>query len=429
MKNKQKTIAKTVSLSGVGIHTGQTSTVTFHPAGVDFGLRLAKAHELQNHFKPDSSLVTDTSRGTTLTHGQETFNTVEHILSALQGLGIDNCLVALSAEEPPIMDGSALPFIEALEAAGLVEQDKEQTLVYRIDTPFVFQEGDKSIVGWPHDGLRITYNMDYPNTWLSKRRLTMDIEPEHFKASLGFARTFCFEHEIEWLKAHGLAKGGTADNALVLTTTGVKNGPLRHEDELVLHKILDLVGDLTLLGVKVRGHFVATKTGHGMNVKLVDFLKSRINRQQGGRDKVIIEAKDIEQLLPHRYPFLLVDRVIDLVEGEKVVGLKNVTMNEHFFQGHFPGHPIMPGVLIVEAMAQCGGVLLMKSVPDPKAKVVYFISIDNVKFRKPVVPGDQLRFELTVGKIKSKIAKMHGQAFVEDKLVCEADLMCTLMDR
>lgn len=429
MKLNQLTIAKTVSLSGIGIHTGQQSTITLHPAAPNHGIRFLQRSNSQESFTPDSLLVTDTSRGTTLTYKGQNYNTVEHVLSALNGLGIDNCAIELSAEEPPIMDGSAMKFIEAIESAGIKEQPTFDKNIFRIETPFVFQDEGKSIVGWPYDGLKITYNMDYPNTWLAKRRLTIDIRPETYKDLVGFARTFCFEHEIEWLQSQGLAQGGSPDNALILTKDGVKNGPLRHEDELVIHKILDMVGDLALFGSPIHGHFVATKTGHGMNVKLVNFLKKLEQRRPKGGEQVIIEAAEIEKLLPHRYPFLLVDRVIDIEEGKKVVGIKNVTMNEYFFQGHFPGHPIMPGVLIVEAMAQCGGVLLMKSVPDAASKVVYFISIDNVKFRQPVLPGDQLRFELTVDKIKGKISKMHGNAYVEDKRVCEADLMCTLVDK
>lgn len=428
MTSKQTTINRSVSISGTGIHTGQLSTLTFHPAEINTGISFKRVND-EVSFRPDSSLISDTSRGTTITYQNRVFHTVEHVLSALSGMAIDNCLVEFSAEEPPIMDGSALAFVRLLEQAGIIEQNATKPEALSLTKTLVLQDDDKCIVGYPYPGLKITYNLDYPDSWLTKKSVTVDVEPSVFRSEVAQARTFCFEHEIEWLRDNGLAKGGTLENAIVLTKDGIKNGPLRHDEELVLHKILDFIGDLALLGNTVNGHFVATKSGHAMNAKLVDYLKTIQKQNKGGKQQVIVEAQEIEKLLPHRYPFLLIDRVVELVENEKVVGIKNVTINEPFFQGHFPGHPIMPGVLIVEAMAQCGGILVMKGSAEAQSKLVYFTSIDNVKFRKPVIPGDQLRFELTFGRIKGRMLKMHGQAFVEDKLVCEADLMCALVDK
>jgi len=430
---RQRTLAQPISLTGIGLHTGIESTLTFAPAPADTGYVIVRKDlPGEPRIRPRPELVSQTIRGTTLQENGIEVHTVEHVLAALAGLDIDNCLIELNAYEPPIMDGSSLQFVNAILTAGIVEIPGSRKQVYRLSAPFIFQKPGKEIVGWPYFGLRISYYLYYDHPWLRPQRVDVEVTPEEFQKRVAQCRTFCFEHEIEWLKSQDLARGGNLDNALVITEHGLKNPPFRIEMELALHKVLDFIGDLALFGCRVEGHFVARCTGHEMNVRLVKQLgKQRIRESnfEGGKEKLIIDAKEIEQLLPHRYPMLLVDRVVDLEEGKRVVGIKNVTMNEHFFQGHFPGHPIMPGVLIVEAMAQCGGVLLMKSVPDAKDKVVYFMGIDNVKFRKPVLPGDQLRFELEVDKIRSKVAKMHGKAFVGEDLVCEADLMSTIMDR
>jgi UDP-3-O-[3-hydroxymyristoyl] N-acetylglucosamine deacetylase/3-hydroxyacyl-[acyl-carrier-protein] dehydratase len=373
-------------------------------------------------------------RGTTIKENGVEVQTIEHVLAALVGLQIDNCLIELDAVEPPIMDGSALNFVRALKTAGIVAIPGSKQRIYCLNAPLLFsdQKKEKNIVGWPGSGLRVAYNLEYAHSWVTPQRVDIEVTPEIFEKEIAPCRTFCFEQEIEWLKSQGLAKGGNLQNAIVIGENGPLNPPLRAEDELARHKILDFLGDLALLGMRVKGRFVGTRSGHEMNCRLVKGLlqnHEQEKQQERGRHKLIIEASEIEKLLPHRYPMLLVDRVIDLELGKRAVGIKNLTMNEHFFQGHFPGYPIMPGVLIVEAMAQCGGVLVLKSLPEAAGKIVLFMGIDKVKFRKPVYPGDQLRLELEVDKIRSKVAKMRGQAFVGQDLVCEAELMSTLVDR
>ncbi len=429
----QTTISRDITIEGIGLHTGIPSRMTFKPAGPDSGYILVRADlpgRPQIHPRPGA--VAQTRRGTTLSENGVKIHTVEHVLAALSGLQIDNCLVEMEGNEPPILDGSAQKFVEALQTAAVVEYPERPRRVYRVDKVLEVSDGDKHIVAWPYAGLRITYCLQFQHPWVKPQRVSLEIRPETFLARIARARTFCFEEEVEWLKSQGLAQGGSLANAIVIARSGIKNGTLRDEDELPLHKILDFIGDLALLGCSVEGHFVAQKSGHALNTRMASLLRGeleRSERDQRGNPAVIIHAKEIQEFLPHRYPMLLVDRVLDLEEGKRVVGIKNVTLNEAFFQGHFPGHPIMPGVLIVEAMAQVGGVLLMHSLPDAKNKVVYFVAMDNVRFRKPVLPGDQIRFELEAVKIKERIAKMQGKAFVGEDLVCEAELMSTLVDR
>jgi UDP-3-O-[3-hydroxymyristoyl] N-acetylglucosamine deacetylase / 3-hydroxyacyl-[acyl-carrier-protein] dehydratase len=435
----QRTLQREATVSGIGLHTGLPATLTFKPAPPDTGYVIVRT-DLPGApcVRPRAHLVSQTLRGTTLCENGVEVHTVEHVLAALAGLQVDNCRIELTAGEPPIGDGSAQPFVDALLGAGIVEQPGAGRRVHRLDQIVTWEDGDKSIVAWPHRGLRVTFVLQFADTWVADQRVTVDVTPETFQDLICRARTFCFEKDFAYLESHGLAKGGIAnggssDNAVVLGSAGVKNGPLRFEAELAYHKILDFIGDLALVGRPLEGHFVATKSGHALNTGFARRLEQAADKAENllrGKDNaMIIQAKEIQDILPHRYPFLLVDRVIDLEAGKRAVGIKNVTINEPFFQGHFPGHPIMPGVLIVEAMAQVGGVLLMKAVPDAKSKVVYFVSLDNVKFRKPVLPGDQLRFVVEVVKLKGRIAKVHGDAYVGEDLVCEADLMSTLMDK
>lgn len=430
----QTTIARPATLEGIGLHTGTSSVLTFKPAPADTGYVIIRA-DLPGRpaIHPRADRVSQTRRGTTLCENGTEIHTVEHVLAALSGLRIDNCIIEIQGNEPPVMDGSARNFVEALTTAGIVEQPGHPREVFRLSKPLVVEEEGKYISCWPHDGLRVTYELDFNHAAVHPRRVTLDITPELFKSVLAESRTFCFEQEIEWLKANGLARGGSLDNAVVIGADGVLNeGGLRSELELAYHKILDFIGDLALTGTWIEGHFVAVKSGHALNTKLAKLIraeKKRAEHLQRGKTAVVINAQEIQEFLPHRYPFLLVDRIIDLEERKRIVGIKNVTINEPFFQGHFPGHPIMPGVLIVEAMAQVGGVLLLKNVPDAKKKVVYFVKIDNVKFRKPVLPGDQLRFVLDVIKLKEKITQMHGEAYVGEDLVCEGDFVSTIIDR
>lgn len=465
MLKNQRTIAKIVSISGIGLHTGNVSTITFRPAHENFGIRF-KRTDIPDcpEILADIDHVIDISRGTTIGQNSVVIHTVEHVLAAVAGLEIDNILVELTNNEPPVIDGSSLPFAQILLDAGFEEQKSpknyiviENTIAYHNDKRRV------DIIVVPSDQFRITFMVDYQNPALGTQYTSLYSLEDEFVTEYAPARTFCFLHEVEMLKEQGLIKGGNVDNAIViidrdiaesefdrlkklfnipdtvvLGENGILDGKeLRFPNEPVRHKALDLIGDLALLGVPLIGHIVAARSGHAANVDLVkmlrkDFEKKRITskyQQRATRKGVVLDINAIQKILPHRYPFLLVDKIIDLVPKEHVVGIKNVTANEPFFNGHFPDRPIMPGVLIIEAMAQVGGVLLLDSEADPSNKLAFFTGIDNVKFRRPVIPGDQLRFELDMLRYRKSICKMAGKAFVGDELVCEAELSAAVVNR
>jgi UDP-3-O-[3-hydroxymyristoyl] N-acetylglucosamine deacetylase/3-hydroxyacyl-[acyl-carrier-protein] dehydratase len=463
MYEKQRTVQREISLSGIGLHTGNKCTMTFKPAPPDTGIRFVRA-DLPG--KPsviaDIDHVVDISRGTTLQNGEAKVYTVEHVLAAFAGLQIDNMIVELDGNEPPVGDGSAKPYVDKLLEAGIENQEADKVYL-EIDTPMAYSEPERSVdlVVTPSDELRITFMIDYKNPALGTQYTTLvDLEKE-FVEEFAPARTFCFLSEVEMLKEAGLIKGGSLENAIVIYDsdqgqveverirkalglnekafvgeTGIINDiPLRFPNEPVRHKALDLLGDLFLIGVPFKGHVLAARSGHKANVALARkmrelYKKKKIaGRFNGKRGQALFDIDAILKIMPHRYPFLLIDRIIDLEPDKRVVAIKNVTMNEPFFQGHFPGHPIMPGVMILEAMAQAGGVLLLNAIDDPQSKVVYFMAIDNAKFRKPVLPGDQLRFELQMHTFRRNTCKMSGKAFVEDNLVASADFMAMVMDR
>ncbi len=463
MFEKQRTIKRAISISGIGLHTGNNCTMTFKPAPPDSGIRFVRA-DLPN--KPsiiaDIDHVSDISRGTTLRDREVEVHTVEHVLAAFAGLQIDNMIVELDGNEPPVCDGSAKPYVDKLLEAGIDNQEADKVYL-EIDTPMAYSEPERSVdlVVTPSDELRITFMIDYKNPALGTQYTTLvDLEKE-FVEEFAPARTFCFLSEVEMLKEAGLIKGGSFDNAIVIYDsdlgqievdriqkalnlkekafvgkTGIINDtPLRFPNEPVRHKAVDLLGDLFLIGVPFKGHVLAARSGHKANVALARkmrelYKKKKIaGRYNGKKSHILFDINSILKIMPHRYPFLLIDRILDLEPDKRLVALKNVTINEPFFQGHFPGHPIMPGVLILEAMAQAGGVLLLNAIPNPELKVVYFMAIDNAKFRKPVLPGDQLRFELTMHAFRRNTCKMSGQAFVEDDLVASADFMAMVMDR
>jgi UDP-3-O-[3-hydroxymyristoyl] N-acetylglucosamine deacetylase/3-hydroxyacyl-[acyl-carrier-protein] dehydratase len=379
----------------------------------------------------------DQMRRTILKNGQAEVHTVEHILAAAAGLGIDNLVIALDAQEPPEPpDGSASPYVRLFQEAGLVDQPAPRRY-FRVTEPVRHEENGVILVALPHDGLRVTFTIEYANAWRGTQYASYDIDPEVFVREIAPARTFVLERDVEQLRSKGMIQGGTLQNAVVVRPNGILNEePLRFEDEFVRHKILDFLGDLTLLGRPARGHFLSIKSGHASNVRFVQRLAAAeepgtlLGRESsnGSGAPVQLDINAIQRIMPHRYPLLLVDRILSL-EPRRVVGIKNVTINEPFFAGHFPGHPIMPAVLIIEAMAQCGGVLLLNSVDRPKERLVYFMGIDNAKFRKPVRPGDQLRFELTLLRLKSRICKMEGKAYVDGDLVAEAELLSSIVDR
>lgn len=461
MFEKQRTVKSPISLSGIGLHTGNPCTMTFRPAPPNHGIVFVRT---DMPGKPsviaDIDHVVDISRGTTLQQGEARVHTVEHVLAAFAGLQIDNMIVDLDNNEPPIGDGSAKPYVDKLLEAGIVNQDADKYYL-EIDGPMSYSEKDRGVdlVVAPSDDLRITFLIDYRNPALGTQYTTLQNLEQEFVEEFAPARTFCFLSEVEQLKAHGLIKGGGLDNAVVIYDsdlgqvevdriqkalnlqekafvgkTGIINDvPLRFYNEPVRHKTLDLLGDLFLIGVPFKGHVLAARSGHKANVALARKMRELYKKKQIASrypsNGVFFDIQSILKIMPHRYPFLLIDRVLDLEPDKRVVAIKNVTINEPFFQGHFPGHPIMPGVLILEAMAQAGGILLLNAIENPETKLVYFMSIDNAKFRRPVTPGDQLRFELDMLTFRRNTCKMSGHAYVGDTLVAEADFMAMVIDR
>jgi UDP-3-O-[3-hydroxymyristoyl] N-acetylglucosamine deacetylase/3-hydroxyacyl-[acyl-carrier-protein] dehydratase len=344
-------------------------------------------------------------------------------LAAVNGLGIDDITIEMDGPEPPILDGSAAPFVEALSGAGLAWIAGEPEFL-DLSEPVRIIDGASVYEAFPSERLELDVTIEFPHPLIGKQSRRFTVTEESFASELSRARTFGFVHEVEALREKGLIRGASLDNAVVLGDDDILSGDLRWSDEFVRHKAMDCVGDLALAGAKVRARIIAIKPSHRGTVTLVRELV-----KAGRKEKGMYTIEEIMKVLPHRYPFLLVDRIIEIEEKKRIVGLKNVTINEPFFQGHFPGHPIMPGVLIIEAMAQVGGMLLLGSVSDPETKVVYFMSLDNVKFRRPVKPGDQLRFELDVTQLRGTVCKMRGVGKVDGEVVVEADMAAAIRDR
>ena len=348
---------------------------------------------------------------------------MEHVLAAVTGMGIDDVTIEMDGPEPPILDGSAALFVAALSAAGLASVEGEPDFL-DLREPVRIIDGASVYEAYPCDRLELDVTIEFPHPLIGKQSRRFTVTEESFASELSRARTFGFVHEVDALRARGLIKGASLNNAIVLDDTDVLSGDLRWADEFVRHKAMDCVGDLALAGERVRARIVAVKPSHRGTVTLVrEMVKA------GRKERGMLTIEDIMKVLPHRYPFLLVDRILEIEEKKRIVGLKNVTINEPFFQGHFPGHPIMPGVLIIEAMAQVGGMLLMGSIGEPESKVVYFMSLDNVKFRRPVKPGDQIRFELDITQIRGMVCKMRGVAKVDGEVVAEADMAAMVRDR
>lgn len=434
---KQRTIAKAVSFSGVGLHTGEETTVTFRPAGANEGITFVRADlpaAPRIRVCPENSVEDrEGRRRTILRQAGAEVHTVEHVLAAVSGLGIDSIILEVSGlelPEPP--DGSAAPLVALIEQAGIRELDAE-CCPFVIQNPVSYDADGVQVVGTPYEGLRLSFTIQFDNPVLGTQHLSLDVTPDSFRDLIAPARTFVLYRDVEALRAQGLIKGGSLHNAVVVKEDGIMNEePLRFPDEFVRHKLLDLLGDLTLIGRPLRGHVYAVRSGHSHNVR---FVRELVRGHSGAAeyvqllDQVHFDINDIERIMPHRYPFLLVDRILHLAERERVVGLKNVTVNEPFFAGHFPGHPIMPAVLIIEAMAQVGGILLLNTVENPETKLVYFMGIDNAKFRRPVLPGDQIIFDLQLLRLKSRTCQMAGKAYVRGNLVAEADLLSSIVDR
>ena len=424
MTARRRTVAARSEVEGVGLHLGEPCRLAFIPAPPGSGIGFRRTD------RPGSARIRALAehavlaeRRTQIGDGDAALHTVEHVLAAVSGTGLDDVTIEMDAAEPPILDGSAAPFVAALERAGVQEQGG--TVEYLdLDAPVRVTDGEASYEAFPADSLSLDITIEFAHPLIGRQHGTWAVTPEAFVTDLAPARTFGFVHEVESLRARGLIRGATTRNALVLGDLGLVEGTLRFPDEFLRHKALDCVGDLALAGKRVRARVVAHRPSHRGTVSLV-----RAMLQHARQESRVMDIDEIMKVLPHRYPFLLVDRIIEIEPNKRIVGIKNCTINEPFFQGHFPGHPIMPGVLIVEAMAQVGGMLLLGSVEDPREKVVYFMSLDNVKFRRPVRPGDQIRFEMTVIQIRGTVCRMRGEGRVDNQVVVEAELAAMVRDK
>jgi UDP-3-O-[3-hydroxymyristoyl] N-acetylglucosamine deacetylase/3-hydroxyacyl-[acyl-carrier-protein] dehydratase len=425
----QRTLRSEVTVDGTGLHTGRPVKATLRPAQPDTGLVFRRIDlEDQPLLSATVDSVAGTSWETVLGEGDAKVGTIEHLLAPLTVFGIDNLEILLEGPEPPALDGSGRDWCALIKTAGIEDQEGTESRSIVVREPFVIREGDSTYTVAPHDGYRVTAVIEFDHPAIGRQSATVEVEPETFCTQIAPARTFGLESWREMLHAKGLALGANYDNTIVATDDGLAEGTeLRFPDEFVRHKILDLVGDLALVGANIRGHIVAEKPSHRGNVAVARRLRNMLTRPEDGGPALDINR--ILEYIPHRYPFLLIDRVLEFEGGKRILGLKNVTINEPFFQGHFPEHPIMPGVLIVEAMAQAGGLLLMNEFDDPQSKVVYFMSLDGVKFRRPVMPGDQLLFELRMLQLRGRTCRMQGETRVGGDIVAEATMMARVMDK
>ncbi len=460
MAEKQKTLKGNFTVKGKGLHTGQVVTMTFMPAPEDHGFKFKRVDlEGQPLLPALAEFVVDTSRGTVLAKGEARITTIEHSLSALFALGVDNCLIEIDGPEVPILDGSAMPFIKEIQETGIVDQEKER-FVYKVTEPIVFKDekvGCETVI-LPDNGYKIEALLSYPGSKMLGNQFASLETLDNYIEEIAPCKTFVFLHELELLLKHGLIKGGDLDNALVIVDREINqeevdrltelfnhphievqemgvlnNTKLLFNDEPARHKILDIIGDLALAGGRIEGRVIAKRPGHYSNTETAKLLRKYFKNKETMAPAIDINAEplfDINQIktmLPHRNPFLMVDKVMEA--GEKhIVAIKNVTMNEPFFVGHFPEEPVMPGVLILEAMAQAGGIFVLKDIEDPKQYSTYFMKIDNVKFRKKVVPGDTLVFKIELtSPVRRGIANIKAYAFVGDQIVTEADLMAQIV--
>ncbi len=459
MKTKQHTIKEVITVSGVGLHTGVTTQMTFCPAPPNHGIKFQRT-DLENQPIVDADVdnVVDLSRGTTIEQNGARINTVEHTLAALVGLEIDNVLIQIDGPEPPILDGSSMMFINALEKAGLAEQNALRNFL-EVTESIIYRDNDRDveIAALPLNDFRVTVMVDYNSPVLGSQHASLT-NIANFKKDIASSRTFCFLHELEMLHKNNLIKGGDLNNAIVVVDRVVKddeldhlaslfnkpkvevkkegilnNVELRHRNEPARHKLLDIVGDLALVGRPIKAQILAARPGHAANVAFAKKLKALIKNDKSEMPfydpnlPPVMDINAIKKILPHRYPFLLIDKIIHL-DDRLVAGIKNVTSNEPFFEGHFPDNPVMPGVLQIEAMAQIGGILVLNTVPDPENYTPYFLGIDKCKFRKMVFPGDTISFkcELTA-PIKRGIAQMDGYAYVGNTLVCQASMTARIV--
>ena len=439
----QQTLNRPATFSGTGLHSGNRVTMTILPAPANSGVRFRRVDlDGQPEIEARVENVGETNRSTTLAKGNVKIHTVEHILAALAGYGVDNAIIELDANEPPIADGSSREFCKIIQEAGLVPQ-AEKREVFTPTEPIEMQSGETVMTLFPYDGFKLTCTSADKQGRFTQFYST-DITPQTWEKELSHARTFCFYEEIEYLFKNGLIKGGSLENAIVIRDDAVlTTEPLRYNEEFVRHKMLDIVGDLSLVGRPVRGHLIAVKPSHAANCEFARLVVTQMHKPLRAAQTFApppakqapeplpaadgaMTIEEVMKMLPHRPPFLLVDRILK-IEGNKIIGLKNVTMNEDFFRGHFPGHPIMPGVLQLEAMAQVAGILLLKRI-EAANQIAYFMSAEEVKWRKPVVPGDVLVIEVDLTKIRGKIGKAKGVCKVDGDVVSEAEVTFMLRD-
>ena len=435
MESFQKTIKNPAKISGVGLHTGNRVKLLFKPAPVNSGISFVRVDLADKPaIKVDCGNLMDSLqslRRTSLGNDGAEVQTIEHLMAVLSGLQIDNLLIELDNNEIPGMDGSGIEFLKVLKEAGIIEQEAVKKS-YTIKEPIWVEEEGSLLVALPSNDYSIRYTLSYEHPLLKAQYMGLTINPEAFENELAASRTFCLQEEAGDLQGKGLGRGANYENTLVVGERDVIKNRLRFNDEFVRHKILDLIGDLFLLGAPLKARIMAIKSGHSLNLKLVKKILAQKARYElgamaagsaiGGEE---MDASLIMKILPHRYPFLLVDRIISLESGKRAVGIKNVTINENFFVGHFPGKPVMPGVLIIEAMAQVGGVMML-SPEENRGKLAYFMAANDVKFRKTVLPGDQLRLEVIAGKLKARIGQVFAKAYVEGKVAAEAELLFAL---
>ena len=441
---KQRTILREVSIKGKSLHTGEEVHLTLKPALENTGVLFRRIDLFgKPELKPLIDLVDDLVRSTTIADGHAKVHTIEHVLSALSGCGVDNVVIEMDASEPPILDGSAKHFVNLIQEAEPVEQDAEREY-FTLDEPISVTRGSSSIIALPYDGFRITCT-SADDRGIHTQHLSLDIDPETYVAQIAPARTFTIYEDIEELLKLGKIKGGSLDSAIVIKGDKiVSKEPLRFKDEFVRHKMLDIIGDVTLVGMPIKAHIVGVRPGHALNAELSKVLRKKLLEKVKGAKKksdskkapAMVEASEtamdirrVLDILPHRYPFVMIDRVVELVSEDELVALKNVTINEPYFQGHYPGRPVMPGVLQVEAMAQAAGVLLLRKLPVEENKIAFFMSVDKVKFRQAVEPGDSIEIRVKLIKIRgNKIATATGECTVGGKIVSSAELMFMLAD-
>jgi len=460
MAEKQKTIAKPVSVSGVGLHTGSTVEMTFKPAPENHGYVFQRV-DLENKpiIRAIVENVVDTSRSTVIAENGARVGTIEHALSAAVGMGVDNLLIEINAAETPILDGSAKPYVDAFLKVGIVEQEANKDFfVVTNNISYSDEENGIELMTFPDDNFSLNVMIDYNSSVLGNQYATLNSLSE-YKEEISECKTFVFLRELEFLLKNNLIKGGSLDNAIVIIEKETTQEELNHladifnkprvpvksrgvlnDEDLIFpneparHKLLDLLGDLALIGVPIKGKILATRPGHASNVEFAKKIKRIIKKARSKNNAPLYDVNtpslltidQIKNILPHRPPFLFVDKIIKL-DSLEVIGLKNVTMNESFFVGHFPEEPVMPGVIIIEAMAQVGGILVLSTVPDPENYLTYFMKMDKVKFKRKVIPGDTLIFKLELtSPIRRGIANMKGQAFVGEHLVCEGEFMAQI---